>query len=242
MKFKIYSPSYKRSKIAITHHLFPKKVFCYVVREEEAHLYKPLGVELKIIPTGKVSNISNTRNWILENKESDYVTMVDDDMKSIKWLLHRKFRKFDQSEIMHIFENGYQMAEDAKCGIWGMNMLPDPKSYRTYSPVSFSLPILGPLINILDCSIKYDETLTLKEDYDLFLQHIKKHRKALRFNFLFYDVDHLTLPGGCQTYRTSQREKEQNILLQKKWGSDIVRENTVNPGSINMIIKTGLGA
>jgi hypothetical protein len=38
-----------------------------------------------------------------------------------------------------------------------------------------------------------------------------------------YDVKQAEQAGGCSTYRTSEREKEQFELLQRKWGSKIVR-------------------
>lgn len=240
--YKVYSPSYKRSKIAFTHKLFDPSLFCYVVREEEEHLYRQAfpDVTLKIIPKGKVSNISDTRNWILDNRESDYIVMVDDDMSSINWLLARKSIKLDPENIDRIFQRMFLIAEESKCGMWGMNLNSDPKAYRIYTPFSFGNPILGPFTAILDTELRYDPTLNLKEDYDYSLQQIMKHRRALRANFLHYVVDHENLEGGCQTYRSREKEKEQNELLQRKWGSELVRPNYRNRGSINMWVKTGL--
>jgi len=240
--YKIYSPSYKRAKIAISHKLFKPEKFCYVVREEEFHLYSSTFPQTEIvpIPTGLVSNISDTRNWILKNKTTDYVVMVDDDMKAIEWNLGRSFKKLCAEQIDHVISNMFLLAQESGCGIWGMNLLRDPKAYRQHTPFSFGNPILGPFTGVLDCSVEYDPILSLKEDYDFSLQQIMKHRRALRVNFLTYLVDHQSLEGGCQTYRTSEKEKEQNILLQKKWGSKVIRKNKNNPGSINPIVKTGL--
>lgn len=240
--YKIYSPSYRRAHIAISHKLFLPNTFCYVVRDEEADLYRinfPT-TEIITIPKGLVSNISNTRNWILENKTSDYVVMVDDDMKAIEWNLFRKFKKLSAEHIDYMIKNMFLLAEESGCGIWGINLLRDPKAYRPHTPFSFGNPILGPFTGVLDCELKYDEVLSLKEDYDFSLQQIAKHRRALRVNFLTYLVDHQKLEGGCQTYRTKEREIEQNLLLQKKWGSKVVKKNKNNPGSINPVVKTGL--
>lgn len=242
--YKIYSPSYKRSKIAFSHKLFLKERFCYVVREEEFELYKTSfpDVEIKMIPQGKVTNISDTRNWILDNRESDYVVMVDDDMSAIHWLKERKQVKLDAENIDQIFQRMFLLAEESGCGMWGMNLNSDPKAYRVYTPFSFGNPILGPFTAILDTDpgLRYDPELSLKEDYDYSLQQIMKHRRALRVNFLNYMVDHENLEGGCQTYRNREKEKHQNELLQKKWGSELVRPNYRNRGSINMWVKTGL--
>lgn len=104
-------------------------------------------------------------------------------------------------------------------------------SYRTYTPFGFSKYIGGPL----QCFIKgndcwYDETLPLKEDYDMTLQQCNKYRGCLRLNFLTYNVKQSEQKGGCASYRTLIREKEQFDLLQKKWGSGIVREDKSNKG------------
>ena len=44
--------------------------------------------------------------------------------------------------------------------------------------------------------------------------------------------------GGCADYRTMEREKDQFDLLQKKWGSNIVRKDKLSKGvDINPIVK-----
>ncbi len=239
LDFKIYSPSYRRAKVATTHKLFEPKNFCYVIRAEEEPLYKNLGVELILIPKGKVSNISETRNWILDNRKSEQVVMIDDDMQSINWMIGRQLKKLSAPELTHVIANGFQMAIDSNCGMWGMNCVHDPKAYRVFSPLSFGLIILGPFSAFVDTSLRYDPRLTLKEDYDMFLQQIHKHRRVLRFNYLNYICDHFTLEGGCQTYRDPEKERLQNGLLKQKWG-DVIRDNFINKNSVNMIVKTGL--
>jgi len=241
INYRIYSPSYKRSHVAVSHKLFLRDKFSYVVREEELDKYSDLikDVDLIPIPQGKVSNISNTRNWILENKRTDYVVMVDDDMTSFNWMLHRHNKKLNPDDIDTIIQQMFLLAEECQAGIWGVNLLEDPKAYRINNPFSFNQIILGPFCAILDTDVRYDETLSLKEDYDFSLQQLKKHKIILRVNFLNYIVDHGELEGGCQTYRNREKEIEQNKLLQLKWGSKIIRPNTANPGSINPMIKTG---
>lgn len=239
--YRIYSPSYKRSNLAISHKLFPRELFTYVVREEEADLYKKFNVDLMIIPKGTVHDISTTRNWILENKKSKYLVTVDDDMKDITWLLKRTRKKLTKDEIIYFIELGFTMATDAGAGLWGMNVNSDPLAYQINKPFGFADMILGPFTGIIDTDLRYDEELPLKEDYDISLQCLNKHKKTFRINFLSYNVDHQKLEGGCQTYRTSEREIEQNELFQKKWGSKIVKHNNrTDRDTINMIVKTGL--
>lgn len=80
--------------------------------------------------------------------------------------------------------------------------------------------------------IRYDERLPLKEDYDITLQHMLKYRGALRVQKYHYNCKQSEQKGGCATYRSMIKEKEQFDLLVKKWGSDIVRyDSTVRKGT-----------
>jgi hypothetical protein len=235
--FIVYCPSYKRSDICRSHLLFDPAKFFYVVREEEEHLYRKKGVNLKVIPSGAVSNISNTRNWILNNAESDFVVQVDDDISKFSWIYGRKYIDLTVEQLDHVLQNNFQLALDFGVKLWGMNILVDPIAYSINAPYNFDKPILGPFSASIALDVRYDESLPLKEDYDLFLQVMNKHGKAMRHNYLVYFCDHFKLKGGCQSYRTDEFEAEQKAALQKKWGSDIVRKNERNPDSVNMRIR-----
>lgn len=239
--YRVYCPSYRRGHSALSHLLFPKQLFSYVVEEEEAEKYAHFGVDVMAIPERPVKNIATTRNWILDNKKSNYVIMVDDDLTRVDWCLNRKLTKVGVEALQQQIENAFIMAEDCGAGMWGMNVQRDPKMYRTHCPFNFSLVILGPFSAILDTSLRYDERLFLKEDYDFCLQQIHKHRKVLRLNYLSYSADHQKMAGGCQVYRTDGEEERQRKLFQKKWGSEIVLKNNINKGSINMVVKTRMG-
>ena len=162
--------------------------------------------------------------------------MTDDDLKSIHWMKKRELISMDKREIYETMLNGFMMAEDAQIGLWGLNLIADPCAYEIVKPFQFSRPVLSPFCGILDQELRYDETLTLKEDYDYYLQSLRKYRKVLRFDFMSYNVDHQKMKGGCQTYRTKELEKEQADLFQKKWGSDIAKRNKRRPESVNLRI------
>ena len=73
--------------------------------------------------------------------------------------------------------------------------------------------------------LRFDESLPLKEDYDFTLQNLNKYRIALRVNKFYYKTKQAEQVGGCATYRNIEREKEQFLLLQKKWGSSIIKRD-----------------
>ncbi len=234
---KIISPSYKRSHSAITHKLFPQDIFYYAVRESEKDKYLKIHPNVIAIPEGAVSNIANTRNWILNNVDTEWLCQVDDDISEFIWIYERKYKKLTQDDLLEQIITHFQIAEDYGATIWGMNMNVDPKFYRPAMPYSFANPILGPFLGSIRIKERYDENLPLKEDYDLFLQIMANGGKSMRVNFLFYRALHFGNEGGCQTYRTDEFEQEQKKALQKKWGSEIIRENERNPDSVNMRIR-----
>ena len=77
--------------------------------------------------------------------------------------------------------------------------------------------------------------MPLKEDYDLAIQHLNKYRGILRLNGYHYLCEQSTNKGGCAAMRNRKREQEQFELMQKKWGSNIVREDKSNKGKTKKV-------
>jgi hypothetical protein len=239
--FRIYSPSYKRPTTCKSHKLFPRELFYYAVEEKEVEDYERAGHRVISLPKRSPQNIASARNCILRQRETKKILVVDDDLTNIRWRLHRKRVDLDISEIMKVLINGFEMAEDIQCGLWGINLNTDPLAYQQNNPFHFSAPVLGTFSAILDDGLWYDESITLKEDYDYFIQQMQKYRRVLRFNYLHYECDHLAMAGGCQEYRTEEEEERQKLMFQKKWGSKIVKHNPrKDRDTTNMIVKVGL--
>merc|ERR1719331_2162772 len=66
---------------------------------------------------------------------------------------------------------------------------------------------------------RFDNTMTLKEDYDYTCSHISKHGSVLRCNRMFLTVKHSTNAGGAVAARDAAGAKEKyNVaVLQRKW-------------------------
>ena len=62
--------------------------------------------------------------------------------------------------------------------------------------------------------------------YNINKELIKRDRGILRFNMYHYNCKQSKQAGGCATYRNYERETQQLKLLQKKWGSSIVKMDT----------------
>lgn len=236
-----YAPSYKRPKDSLTQEVFP--CVTYVVSKSEAKDYKKYNKRVKIAPDSAQGNVSRIRNWILDNAESEKTVIVDDDLKGFARYADGKAIKLTHDEWVEFCEMGFNLADEVGAKFWGVNLLPDKGAYREYSPFSFKSTILGPFQCYNNLDLRYDEELPLKEDYDLSLQVLQKYHITLRFNAYHYICKQHTNVGGCASYRTIQREKEQFNLLQKKWGANIVKSDQKTNGGydINPIIKVPIG-
>jgi hypothetical protein len=233
-EFPIFSPSYKRAGRVTTHLIVPRVV--YVVAENEADEYrKQSGVNVWAVPNTAQGSVCRIRNYILNNCGSKQLMILDDDIKKIGF--HHDKDRFHTTltpeQIDWQFGNAMQMAIDADIRFWGIQILPDRKAYRSYSPINLTACILGPVQGFNNLDLRYDEKLPLKEDYDLSLQVLNKYRRVLRINFLFYDAMQNEMTGGCSTYRNMEREKDQLKALQMKWGSKIVRQDHGNAAKAN---------
>ncbi len=223
MKVKIYAPSYKRPEKSITQKTYP--FVKLVVRESEADEYIENGNDIIICPDSAQGNLCRVRNWILDNlmEDNDCIIILDDDCKYIgRWSNQIKY-KFKQECLLDFCEKGSLLCKELNYKLWGLNCISDKGAYMEHTPLGLSQYIGGPFqAHLKNSTIKYDESLPLKEDYDITLQHIKKYGGCLRFNFAHYEVKQAEQTGGCATYRNLEKEKEQFFMLQKKWGKDII--------------------
>lgn len=247
MKYKnkeiaICCPSYKRPYVETLKYLPFCKV--YVAQEEyESYLefnYKHKDNIVKC-PKGIQGNVSRVRNYILDTEfenGADIVCIVDDDLKAIehfemsedKTYAYEKVKVKTEEFIDFIYRYSMLCCQWG-FKMWGVNINSDTMSFRQYSPFSTNSVVLGPFgVFLKGMECRYDEALPLKEDYDMFIQNCNKYRGVLRLNGYHYICRQSEQKGGCAMYRNMEREKQQFEMLQKKWGSDIVKLDTSNKG------------
>ena len=239
MKVNFFAPSYKRPEKSITQINYP--FVKLVVRESDAIEYKENGNDIIIVPDNAQGNLCKIRNYILDNmyNDADCIILLDDDCKGVyRWEEQKKI-KFTPDDLMEFAEQMTILCNDWGFKFWGMNCIADKGSYREHTPFGTLQYIGGPFQAHLINEIRYDEDLPLKEDYDISLQHIKYNGGCLRVNFAHYDVKQAEQSGGCATYRNLTKEKEQFELLQKKWGSNIIKKDNKSKRSFdfNPILK-----
>ncbi|CAE8743905.1 unnamed protein product, partial [Polarella glacialis] len=75
---------------------------------------------------------------------------------------------------------------------------------------------------------RFDESMSLKEDYDFTCSHLQEHGSIVRINRMLIQAKHETNAGGACSVRDSAgtREEENITILQAKWPGAIWRHHT----------------
>jgi len=86
-------------------------------------------------------------------------------------------------------------------------------------PISRHHFIIGDFFVDDRSNILFDESLTLKEDYDFTCSHLQKYGSVMRFVRMTVAARHYSNEGGACTIRDAQgvKERENIAVLQRKW-------------------------
>lgn len=244
----IASPSWKRADTCSSHQYLPE--LRYVVCASQAEGYRANGLPVWECPDSAQGNVSRVRNWILDNSPTKNTLILDDDFYYLGRWNGNGHAKMSTDDAMEFIEQGFSLADQFGVKFWGVNIIQDKGAYREYTPFALNSVVLGPFGGFIDPDCRYDEGLPLKEDYDMSLQMLNKHRKILRVNFAHYVCKQHTNKGGCADYRTVEFEQDQFEALRRKWGGKIVRRDSGNSKTnrkkqaaydINPIIRIPIG-
>jgi hypothetical protein len=225
MKISINIQSYKRAGDVLTLGLDLKSNLW--VHEFEADEYKKLyGDIVKILPDSLRGNLPKVKNYILEaEKENDAILFLDDDILKVGYFENKIIHYIKGNQLTAFIEKYSLLCKEWGFYLWGINVNPDKQNYCEYTPFSTLSYISSSFACFLKGNkLRYDERFPLKEDYDMTIQQCNKYRGLLRVNKAFYIKKSAENIGGCATYRNLDREREQFDLLQKKWGSRIVKK------------------
>lgn len=247
MKIKYAIPSYKRADGLKTLDYLSKPLIYvspedYPLYVEKNPQYKDRIIE---VPEGvQGQGKGHVMNWLLDNlwdDETDAVIILDDD---ISWMMAHsktdKDYKIDEEMFYQLVEDYTILAKDWGCGMFSFGLNGDRFAYNEFAPFRTHGYVDGAFQGFVrNDGLRYDEVMTLKEDVDMFLQQIQKYHKCLRVNKYYLVKKSFVNDGGCNEFRSSEEEKRQFQLMQKKWGSDIIRPN--RPTAIKSSSIRGMG-
>ncbi|CAE8629680.1 unnamed protein product [Polarella glacialis] len=97
--------------------------------------------------------------------------------------------------------------------------------------------ILGDFFVHDDSPCRFDESITLKEDYDFTCSHLQRHGSVLRCNRIIVHASHETNPGGAVAVRDKKGKKErENIgILRRKWPGVFKPHGTRGDTQVRMV-------
>jgi DUF971 family protein len=228
--FVVCAPSYKRPNAVRTLEYLPSTRIYVSNTEVDAYRAANPKADIVGVDPKHQGNVCRIRNHILdcEMKDGRAVLIIDDDLAGLyRWRRLQRVKMETEEEVYAFVEKYTALCREWGCPAWGVNVNPDGQVYREMTPFSLTSFIGSPFIVHVAHRLRYDERLSLKEDYDFTLQLLNAHRKVMRVNGAYYSTLQMAQPGGCATYRNMDEEKRQLELLRKKWGSHIVRADAL---------------
>jgi hypothetical protein len=200
VKVVVCAPSYRRPTAVDTLKYLPT---CRIyVSEKEAAAYRAAnpGADLVVVAAKYQGNVCRIRNHILdrEMKKGVAVLIIDDDLQGIlRWEKLTRYRLETEEEVFDFLDRYTALCVEWGCPAWGININSDGQIYREQTPFSLRSYVGSPFTVHVDHRLRYDERLSLKEDYDFTLQLLNRHRRIMRVNKYYYLTLQMAQVGGC---------------------------------------------
>lgn len=202
----------------------------------EKHDYELHGAK-NVVESG---GLMASRNLALEHAFLDgqqTCVQISDDLSKLKFLINKEGKNIVTSELSFQNALGYMEHELNKTPYKLAGVAPTPNAFFYHKEFSANLFIVGDFIMIKPTELRFDENLSLKEDYDYTVQHLKTYGGVLRCNRILATFAHRTNKGGAVEYRTAEKE-QQNIAYLMAKHPDEFRLNPLRPNEILLKKKT----
>ena len=200
-----------------------KAHYHFIVREDEVGAYKGVGcvnvygTKSAAQESGSESNLVNSRNFALDHAfgRGRICVQLDDDLERVR-IRNTNTEVSPQEAIDHMVEKFNQCQ-----GVYHMGVSPTTNDYFIKTDFSKNLFMPACMTLTKPTPLRYDERLTLKEDYDYCLQHTTKYGVTLRYHHYLWCFKAKTNDGGCQNYRSSEEEQRCIRIIRRKWGDKV---------------------
>ena len=225
MKHNVYVISAGRyNKLPFDNNQKSKYIFC--VKKGEKHLYEQNGC-VNVFETG---NLMQSRNFALEHayKNKLICVQLSDDIKKV--VVNKNFGEPVNVKLDFAINDIIEKFNKVK-GIKLLGIPPTDNFFFAKSIISKNTFCIGDMLFVKPTELRFDEQLTLKEDYDYTLQH-KERFGCVRYQKYLFTFQHYTNDGGAVDVRNDAEEQKNIRILKSKWG-DKVR---LNPKRKNEIL------
>lgn len=233
MKISANIQSYKRAGAVDTLKIIPWADTWVHKFEIDDYRDKNQGHSISELTDSLRGNLPKVKNFIMdkvfEDPEVDACLFLDDDMQSINYFQGQKRFKLEGESLNSFLIKHTLICQEWGLKLWGINVNGDSQCYREYTPFS----TLSYVSSSFSCflrgnALRYDPKFPLKEDYDMTISQCEMYRGVLRVNRAHYLKKSMENVGGCGMYRNVEKEKEQFLELQKKWGDKIVQMDSLD--------------
>jgi hypothetical protein len=210
----------------------------YVSDNEDLKSYIASGVGKDVTSYGITigGKLVESRNKIIEDAKTfgkKYAVILEDDLTSLHIAANKKDKMvISISGAIELMVSRMENELRGRFKLAGVAPTANAFFYNPEEPISFTKFCIGSFMIIrTDCDLRFDNNLTLKEDYDYTLQHIQKYGGVVRCNDILANYQHYSNKGGVVGYRTTETEQQNINYLKKKWGQ-MIRDNPKRPNEI----------
>jgi len=198
----------------------------WYVTEEDVDNYRAAGAEHVLVG----GNLCESRNLAIDDAQGLGLPCVElsDDLRRVK----RKEASGALPEItvMDAAEEIWTQMSGLGARLGGCS--PTSNAYFAHNEVKLAGFVVGDFIVVGDTDLRFDEEMTLKEDYDYTCQHLARYGLVARCDLILAEFAHRSNAGGAVAYRTGERERDMIRHLMKKWPGKF----RMNPKRANEVI------
>jgi hypothetical protein len=224
MKHNVYVISAGRyDKLPFNKKQKEKYIFC--VKDGEGKLYKKNGCK-NVYETG---NLMKSRNFALDHafKNKKICVQLSDDIKKV--VVNKNFGEPVKLELDYVIKDIVEKFNRIK-GVKLLCIPPTDNYFFANKIVSKNTFCIGDMLFIKPNKLRFDEQLTLKEDYDYTLQHMERG-DVIRYQKYLFTFEHYSNKGGAVDIRDDEEEQKNIRILKFKWG-DKIKLNTKRKNEI----------
>ena len=233
MKYYIGIVSHLRSSnVEKMQNLVGKDVVWYVGKDEKKD-YIEAGAK-NVIESGA---LCHSRNQVMEDSKADYSVQLSDDLKQFEKVSVLGTKKVKTPiSLNDLLEEITKQMNKYNLYLGAVSPTNNDFYYSETRPIGFRHFCLGDLHVVKKCDLRFDEKMTLKEDYDYTLQHIQKFGGVCRLNYILPTFIHRVNKGGAVAIRTAEIEQKNIKYLKGKWGG-LIKDNPRRPNEILLNLK-----
>jgi hypothetical protein len=204
----------------------------WFVGKGEGAAYRQVGASAVV----EAGGLCRSRNAGIDAamKAKAVCVQLSDDLKKVQvaWFCNER-KKNVASDITfpQAIERIWEGMQKTKAHLGGAAPTANPFYANTDKPIHPSAFIVGDCILVHDTTLRFNEEMTLKEDYDYTLRHLAAYGAVARRDDVMLTFLHRTNPGGAVEARTAQLEQDNIARLKADWG-DMIADNPRRPNEI----------